>query len=388
MKIESVDFEITERCNFRCPHCYIRTESSAVEEVGIDGYLKILRELLTLGLKRTRLTGGEPLLRKDVFLTFYRFSLDHDLECHLNSNLTLADESVLQIIRKETTAVQSTLYGWDDCSYDQFVGMPGAFRSFLENLSFLRARDVRVQLRFPPVEPLVSNVDKLMARSREYGCNVKPIWKLSHKVLNRTDRSCAYIDGNRPDPRTAARMRLAQDEVAVHDIRKIFFKTETPFLEGIDCVNYANPKHLVVDSRGYLLNCFDLRHARCRVKIDDCPNIGDAINLLLEKLRSVRLVNTEYAKRCKKCVLRRACCQCPGLAFSEHGEIDGPPVEYYCQIIHESARLLDILEDGEKGWEVEYDKIWARYRQKYAEHPCGLERGGAIDGQKSNETAG
>ena len=60
---------ITDNCNLRCFYCmpeenYIHTPSSRMMQA--DEIEKLARIFVDLGVKKIRLTGGEPLLRSDA----------------------------------------------------------------------------------------------------------------------------------------------------------------------------------------------------------------------------------------------------------------------------------------------------------------------------------
>ena len=66
--IDYVRLSVTDRCDFRCVYCMAedmtfvpRAQVLTLEEMG-----RLARVLVQLGVKRIRLTGGEPLVRRDV----------------------------------------------------------------------------------------------------------------------------------------------------------------------------------------------------------------------------------------------------------------------------------------------------------------------------------
>ena len=62
--------ELTAKCNFRCPYCYcVWHEFPALgrPELDVDGWLRILDKCAADGVKDILFTGGEALLRKDLF---------------------------------------------------------------------------------------------------------------------------------------------------------------------------------------------------------------------------------------------------------------------------------------------------------------------------------
>jgi cyclic pyranopterin phosphate synthase len=63
---------ITQRCNLRCDYCHKEGEEvtscsrGTAEEMTIDEIVRIARIAVSLGIARIKLTGGEPLMRKDL----------------------------------------------------------------------------------------------------------------------------------------------------------------------------------------------------------------------------------------------------------------------------------------------------------------------------------
>jgi cyclic pyranopterin phosphate synthase len=61
---------ITQRCNLRCDYCHREGEENCAqgtaEEMSVDEIVRIARVAVSLGISRIKLTGGEPLMRKDI----------------------------------------------------------------------------------------------------------------------------------------------------------------------------------------------------------------------------------------------------------------------------------------------------------------------------------
>ncbi len=62
-----VSWNLTKACNLRCPHCYMEGGQKAENELTTQECLELIDELNTLGTEMLILTGGEPMLRKDIF---------------------------------------------------------------------------------------------------------------------------------------------------------------------------------------------------------------------------------------------------------------------------------------------------------------------------------
>jgi GTP 3',8-cyclase len=64
--IHDLRISITDRCNYRCVYCRTGTHGPEYGELTLANYLHIARVFVSLGIRKIRLTGGEPLLRRDV----------------------------------------------------------------------------------------------------------------------------------------------------------------------------------------------------------------------------------------------------------------------------------------------------------------------------------
>jgi cyclic pyranopterin phosphate synthase len=64
--ITDLRISITDRCNYKCVYCRTGNEGALYGELPFADYLRMARVLVSLGIRKIRLTGGEPLLRKGI----------------------------------------------------------------------------------------------------------------------------------------------------------------------------------------------------------------------------------------------------------------------------------------------------------------------------------
>jgi cyclic pyranopterin phosphate synthase len=64
--ITDLRISVTDRCNYKCVYCRTGNEGAQYTELPIDAYLRMVRILVSLGIEKVRLTGGEPLLRSGL----------------------------------------------------------------------------------------------------------------------------------------------------------------------------------------------------------------------------------------------------------------------------------------------------------------------------------
>lgn len=64
--INDLRLSITDRCNYRCVYCRSGNNGPSFSELTLGEYVRLVRVFVSLGITKVRLTGGEPLLRRDL----------------------------------------------------------------------------------------------------------------------------------------------------------------------------------------------------------------------------------------------------------------------------------------------------------------------------------
>lgn len=64
--ISDLRISITDRCNYKCVYCRTGNDGAQYAELPFADYLHMARVLVSLGITKVRLTGGEPLLRNGI----------------------------------------------------------------------------------------------------------------------------------------------------------------------------------------------------------------------------------------------------------------------------------------------------------------------------------
>jgi cyclic pyranopterin phosphate synthase len=64
--ITDLRISITDHCNYKCVYCRTGNDGAQYADLPFSDYLRMARIFAGLGIKKIRLTGGEPLLRRGV----------------------------------------------------------------------------------------------------------------------------------------------------------------------------------------------------------------------------------------------------------------------------------------------------------------------------------
>ena len=92
-KIEYLRLSVTDLCNYRCIYCMeesgVRKKSHS-EILSIEELTDIVKATYMLGIRKVRLTGGEPLLRRGILTLCENIkAIDPDIELSLTTNGSL-----------------------------------------------------------------------------------------------------------------------------------------------------------------------------------------------------------------------------------------------------------------------------------------------------------
>jgi MoaA/NifB/PqqE/SkfB family radical SAM enzyme len=125
MKLPKLDLNITNRCNLRCVHCAFDSGIVKMKELSLKKIKQILEDTKKLGGERIDITGGEPLVRKDVF-EIIKIAKDLDYKIELVTNGTLLDRFVIEKLIK--LKVDSIAVSLDGSNYEMHNRIRGITR--------------------------------------------------------------------------------------------------------------------------------------------------------------------------------------------------------------------------------------------------------------------
>jgi radical SAM protein with 4Fe4S-binding SPASM domain len=143
-----VVWNCTRQCNLHCIHCYANADSQGIpEQMNTEEGKAFIRDLADFGVPVLLFSGGEPLLREDLF-ELAGYAGEQRIMPVLSTNGTLITESVAKIIRGVNfREVGISLDGIGD-NNDRFRGKRGAYQATLNGIRRCVELGLRVSLRF------------------------------------------------------------------------------------------------------------------------------------------------------------------------------------------------------------------------------------------------
>ncbi len=142
-----VVFNATRRCNLRCAHCYSASDATpSGDELTTAEACRMVADLGRFGVPVLLLSGGEPLLRPDLFelLDAARCA---QLRVVLSTNGTLIDAATARRLARAKVAYVGISLDGPRAVNDRFRRSPGAYDAALAGLRHCRNAHLRVGLR-------------------------------------------------------------------------------------------------------------------------------------------------------------------------------------------------------------------------------------------------
>ncbi len=173
---------VTYRCNFDCVMCDIPCRGAALEGKGLeefdtDRFKAVIAGFARLGVPGIGFTGGEPLLRPDIF-ELLATARSYGMIVRLNTNgYLLGDDEADRIIKSCADSVNISLDGARAATHDRVRNFSGAFERVvtavnrLHRLRQLKGSDLRIKIVTVVSEDNIDEVPDIITLSRELGAD-------------------------------------------------------------------------------------------------------------------------------------------------------------------------------------------------------------------------
>ena len=143
-----VIWNLIRRCNLTCKHCYATSaDKDFPGELSTEKVYEVMDDLKAYGVPVLILSGGEPLMRPDIF-DISRRAKDMGFYVGLSSNGTLiTEQNIGQIADIGYNYVGVSLDGMRE-THDRFRRRVGAFDESLHGIGLCQEAGIKVGLRF------------------------------------------------------------------------------------------------------------------------------------------------------------------------------------------------------------------------------------------------
>lgn len=178
-QLRLVAWEVTRSCNLNCVHCRAASEKGPYPgELETEKCIEILEDIARIGRPIVIITGGEPLLRKDIFELADRGTrLGLRMVMATNGTL-LTREMIEKITLSGIRRVSISLDGASAEEHDRFRMVQGAFEGALKGMGLLKEAGVEFQVNTTVTRHNVHRLEEVLELAVRMGAVAHHIFLL------------------------------------------------------------------------------------------------------------------------------------------------------------------------------------------------------------------
>lgn len=289
----SACLEVTTRCNNRCVHCY----NAGVHDLPLDVAKRCLREMAELGTLFLTVTGGEPMLREDIW-EILEDSVRLGFATLLYTNATLIGKAEAGRLKEAGVYhVDTTLLGSSADTHDRLTRSQGSFEKTIAAIRHIRDAGMSILVKTPLLKENASEAVDIQRFVEGMGVQ----FMSSPLIFSKDDGDSGPLAHRLDDPQM-----------------KEFFKRGSvrSFLDyngGYPC--YMGISTLAVRADGEVHPCISVPMSGGNVKEVSLKKIwADS-----EKFSYIRGNRDKMILGCTDCGIKEWCFRCEGMAFFENG---------------------------------------------------------------------
>ncbi len=157
-----ISWNTTRACNLRCRHCYRDAGVKDKDELSTEEGKRLLQDIKESGFKIVVLSGGEPLMRADIY-EIIQYASQIGLRPVLGSNGTLITEEVAARLKDAGIArVGISLDSIIPEVHDGFRGVKGAFEKVISAIAAMKRVGLEFQVHTTVTKYNYEQIDALI----------------------------------------------------------------------------------------------------------------------------------------------------------------------------------------------------------------------------------
>ncbi|MCK5348759.1 MAG: radical SAM protein, partial [Desulfobacula sp.] len=174
-----VAWETTRRCNLACKHCRAVAEDHPYDnELDTNASFRLLEQIKEVGDPIIILTGGEPLLRDDIF-DIAAFGSKLGLRMVMAPNGTLITRDIAEKMKKSgIKRISVSLDGSTPETHDTFRGLENAFKNSIRGIKIAKQAGIEFQINTTITKTNLDQIPKILELAENLGAVAHHIFLL------------------------------------------------------------------------------------------------------------------------------------------------------------------------------------------------------------------
>jgi radical SAM protein with 4Fe4S-binding SPASM domain len=199
-------WNFTNRCNLNCLHCYSKASLDEIDALDTDTIMRTLPQLENAGVKFIIFSGGEPLVRKDIY-DIAEEAKRLGIVTYLSSNGLYVTSHNAEKILDTFDYVGISIDGNEE-AHDRFRGLKGAFRETIKAVDLLNSYGKKkVGIRFTMTKETIADLPFIFELVEKHRI---PKLYLSHLVYSGRGLENLKMDLGKAERRKAMELILSK----------------------------------------------------------------------------------------------------------------------------------------------------------------------------------
>ncbi len=382
----SISWNLTKRCNLNCDHCYLDADFRGgfrTDELSTEECFNVIDQIAEVNPNAFLiLTGGEPLLRPDIY-DIVRYAADRKFMVVLGTNGTLINHANAKKIKEAGAhGVGISIDSMDPIKHNQFRGMTNAWENTTKALEILNEVGVDFLIQMSVSDMNYTEIPDVVAYAEKMGAVAFNLY-----FLVCTGRGQGNTDISNEAYEQA--LKLLYDQQMQYKGRLMINSKCAPQYKR---VVYENEPDSVY-TRTYSGGCPAATHySRISPEgnLTPCPFITESVGNLKENTFKDLWYNAPLMKdlrdrdklegRCGTCEFSAMCSGCRARAFAETGNYmaEDPSCDY--EPGQHGGKEITLKVEDTLGLEVVYELPWTPEAEQRLERIPSFARGMVVKG--------
>lgn len=188
--MKSVTVEVTRACNHKCSFCYNSGIGKDPRSPSLKQVEYVIEVLADASVERITITGGEPLLYKDIMFALIEKALEKGIEPCLNSNLTLMtyeDARKLKELLGGDNPIFSSIPSVREETCDLITGIKGSYRLIISGIDLCKSVGLSIGLNMSVANENICDIDYVIPFLRSHPVDFFTLFKVIPPVKDRNN---------------------------------------------------------------------------------------------------------------------------------------------------------------------------------------------------------
>lgn len=138
--------EITSKCNLKCIHCYNESDDFKYHDMSVEEYKYTIDFLLTNGIKKLQIIGGEPFINPIILKEMLEYSVGKFELLEIFTNGTLIPHEFYKYLKQNNIRIALSVYSYNNIDHDKVTNVIGSHHKTNKTIANLKKYGIQYRI--------------------------------------------------------------------------------------------------------------------------------------------------------------------------------------------------------------------------------------------------